>query len=631
MDVAARTCNLPPRSASTMLCAPAYGYPMKLWLSSLLLLACTSVAQQPRIDKIDPPDWWVSMPAPMLLLHGENLSNDTYTLSNSAIHIDKTVPSANGHYVQLWLSATPDSPETIQITVASAAGQSASYPYTFAARRASSDGMAGFSQQDVMYLIMIDRFADGDLSNDGPDAHSAATSAEAAAERAKPRGWHGGDLRGIEQHLDYLQSLGVTTVWPTPVYQNHGPEAYHGYHATDYYAVDEHYGSLDDLKSLVKALHARGMKLVLDTVPNHVGPFHPWVDDEPAPNWFHGTKAQHIRGETNFEALIDAHAPERDRVATLQGWFAGLLPDMNTEDPSVAQYLRQNTVWWIEQTGADGLRIDTFPYVDRAFWHRFTAELHALYPHLTEVGEVSNGDPEITSAFADGVSRAGVDTGLYTPFDFPFYHATRDIFVRDAPMTRLTRVLLSDELYNHPERLVPFLGNHDVSRFAEAVRDPALRKVAYTLLLTTRGTPQLYAGDELAMRGGDDPDNRRDFPSAAFTASGRASEQQDAFVNVQQLLALRRQHPALQYGSEEVIYADKDVLVVVRSLASEKICIAMNKGHMTQKISIALDRTELANAAEARSLLGDSAAMSLRPHELHLNLTPEAAAIAEIR
>jgi glycosidase len=608
-----------------------HGISMKACCACMLSLSMMAAAQQPAIDKIDPPGWWVAMPAPMLLLHGENLANDRYKLSDPALRIEKAVPSANGHYVQLWLSAAPSKPETIQITVTSAAGEKAAQAYTFAARRAASDGMAGFSQQDVMYLILTDRFADGDLNNDGADAHSPASSASAAGERAKPRGWHGGDLKGITQHLDYLQSLGVTTVWPTPVYQNHGPEAYHGYHATDYYAVDEHYGSLDDLKALAKALHGRGMKLVLDTVPNHVGPFHPWVDDEPTPNWFHGTKARHIAGATDFPALIDAHAPERDRVATLQGWFVDLLPDMNTDDPAVAQYLRQNAVWWIEQTGADGLRIDTFPYVDRPFWHAFTAELHALYPRLTEVGEVSNGDPEITSAFADGVTRAGVDTGLYTPFDFPFYHAARDLFVRDAPMTRLTHVLLADELYPHPERLVPFLGNHDESRFAEAVRDPALRQLANTLLLTTRGTPQLYAGDELAMRGGDDPDNRRDFPATAFTPAGRTPEQQDDFAKVQTLLALRRQHPALQTGEEQVIYADKDVLVFVRSLASEKICVAMNKGHGAQQITITLDETQLAGATEARSLLGDSAAMSLGPHALKLSLAPEAAAITEIR
>ena len=188
--------------------------------------------------------------------------------------------------------------------------------------------MAGFSARDVLYLIMTDRFADGDLRNDGPEADSAAGSPAAAAERAKPRGWHGGDLQGVLQHLDYLQQLGVTGVWITPVYTNAEPQAYHGYHATDYYGVDPHLGSMADLQQLAKALHARGMKLVLDTVPNHVGPGHPWVTDEPAPTWFHGTAGDHLKAESNFAALIDPHAPERDKRSTLHGWFANALPDM---------------------------------------------------------------------------------------------------------------------------------------------------------------------------------------------------------------------------------------------------------------------------------------------------------------
>ena len=402
---------------------------------------------------------------------------------------------------------------------AKAGGETVERRYTFEKRRPAGDGFAGFSSRDVMYLIMTDRFADGDLQNDGPDARSAEDSAEAAAERAKPRGWHGGDLKGIEEHLDYLQKLGVTTVWTTPVYQNHEANSYHGYGATDLYRVDEHYGTLEDLKSLAAALHARGMKLVLDTVPNHVGPANPWVTDEPAPDWFHGTAAHHLEAETNFQALINPHAPERDKVGTLDGWFANVLPDMNTESPAVAQYLRQNAVWWIEETGADGLRIDTFPYVDRAFWHGFNGELKELFPRLTEVGEVFNPDPVITSSFAGGVTRAGVDTELYTPFDFPTYFALRDVFVKGAPMSKLADVLGEDALYPHPERLVPFIGNHDTERFATAAGSEGSVELALAYVLTTRGMAQIYSGDEIAMQGGGDPENRHDFPGG-FAGGG---------------------------------------------------------------------------------------------------------------
>jgi neopullulanase len=550
------------RTQSSLLCAVAAGL--------LTAIAAAQTDGPLRIDKVDPPNWYATLPKPMLLVRGEGFGGAQFSLSDHSLQIERTQTSENGHWAQLWLSASPSAPETVQLQVQRGSAH-AEQAYHFEQRRAAADGMAGFTASDVMYLILTDRFADGDLSNDGPLARDSASSPAAAAERAKPRGWHGGDLRGIAQHLDYLQQAGATAVWTTPVYQNHAPEAYHGYHTTDYYAVDEHYGTMADLQSLASALHARGMKLVLDTVPNHVGPLHPWVTDEPAPDWFHGTLAHHIAGESNFDALINPHAPQRDREATLDGWFVDSLPDMNTGSPAVAQYLRQNVVWWIEQTGADALRIDTFPYVDRLFWHEYMAQLKALYPHLTEVGEVSNGDPEITSAFADGVRRAGVDTGLYTPFDFPLFYATREVFGKAAPFTRITRVLEADELYPHPDRLVTFLGNHDNARLAHAIPDAAQARLAFAFLMTTRGMPQIYAGDEIGMTGGDDPDNRRDFPGGfpgakvdAFTAARRTPEQTKMFDWVHQLSTLRSGSRTLACGAEQILQTAPNSIVYAR-------------------------------------------------------------------
>jgi glycosidase len=613
------------------------------WTPTLCLFVASLCCAQTKADsltiqKIDPPNWYATLPKPMLLIRGEGFTGATFSLSDSKLKIERTTLSENGHWAQLWLSASPALPETVQLRV-SRGSEHVEQPYTFAARRPASDGMAGFSPRDVMYLIMTDRFADGNLNNDGLLANSTATSSAAIAERAKPMGWHGGDLRGITQHLDYLQQLGVTTVWPTPVYQNHGPLAYHGYHATDYYAVDEHYGTLADLQGLAKSLHSRGMKLVLDTVPNHVGPAHPWVKDEPAPDWFHGTEAKHVIGETHFDALINGrHAPDRDRVTTLQGWFVNLLPDMNTDSPAVAQYLRQNAVWWIEETGADGLRIDTFPYVDRPFWQAFNGELRSLYPHLTSVGEVSNGDPEVTSSFADGVTRNGPDTGLYTPFDFPFYHAAQDVFVNGKPWSRLTQVLLSDELYLHPERLVAFLDNHDEKRFAEVVKDPALQQIAYTLLLTTRGTPQIYSGGEIAMPGGNDPDNRRDFPGGfpdkqpdAFSSGGRTAAQQQAFVALQKLLKLRSSNAALQTGNEQFLFVDDNVFAYVRTLSgSASVVIALNKSDAVHDVSVMTDATAVAGLTHSETLLGDVGALTLSPHQLTLHMAPKSSLIVTL-
>ena len=600
----------------------------------LLVFACSisALAQSPLIDKLDPPNWWAAMPAPLLLAKGQNLNDARFTLSDTGLHIKKTVISDNGHYAQIWLTASPARTETIRLTARTSKGAT-TVAYTFSPRRNPSDGFAGFSSKDVMYLIMIDRFADGDPSNDGPD-HD--------AQLAKSRGWHGGDLRGITQHLDYLQQLGITTIWITPVYQNHGSQSYHGYGATDMYAVDEHFGNLTDLRDLSAALHARHMKLVLDTVPNHIGPNHPWVRDSPDPTWFHGTLENHTIAQTDFAPLTDPHAPWRDQINVTEGWFANTLPDLNQEDPAVSRYLIQNAVWWTEQAGLDGLRIDTFPYVGRAFWQSFHAQLHSLYPHLTTVGEVFNSDATITSTFAGGVTRTGVDTGLDTPFDFPTYFALRDVFLKDAPMTRLADVLRLDNLYPHPERLVPFLGNHDTTRFLDGATSPNTLELAFTILTTMRGLPQIYSGDEIAMRGGADPDNRHDFPGGfgptqdnAFNPAGRSPDQQKAFSSLKNLLALRNSHPALQTGTEQLLHADKNTLVYVRTLTNsahgiQRTLVAVNKGSEAADVIIKTDETEIQNAQKSEVLLGPPNSISINTGTLTVHLAANAAVISDL-
>ena len=593
---------------------------MKRLLLLLALLTPHAGAQAPVITQIDPPNWWPAMPAPMLLLRGEHLTGATITLTDRSLHIDHVATSENGHYLQLWLANDASKPETIQVKVHTPAGE-ISAPFTFEPRHPAGQSFAGFSSKDVMYLIMTDRFADGDSNNDGPDH---------ATQLANPRGWHGGDLRGVLDHLDYLQQLGITTVWVTPVYQNHGRQSYHGYGATDLYRVDEHFGSLDDLQALADGLHARHMKLVLDTVPNHIGATHPWVTDSPDPLWFHGTLAHHTRAQGEFAPVTDPHAPWRDQQNVTQGWFANVLPDLNQENPAVSRYLIQNTLWWIEQTGADGLRIDTFPYVGRPFWHDFHTELHSLFPHLTTVGEVYNGDPTITSAFAGGVTRTGVDTGLDTPFDFPTYFALRNVFLKDEPMTELARILRLDNLFPHPERLVPFLGNHDTSRFMnDPQATPARFDLAFTTLLTMRGMPQIYSGDEIAMRGGEDPDNRHDFPT--FDLAQFTPDQRHAFNTVQQLLTLRRQHPALQSGDEQILDAGKDTFVYVRSTSTEHVLIAINKALIPQDFDIPTDDTVISTLATSTPLLGDATTLTLAPHRLTLHLAAQQAVLFDLK
>jgi glycosidase len=580
-------------------------------------------AQGPSIVKIDPPNWWADMPKPMLLVRGEHLSGAEFTLSDRKLSVSEVKVSTNGHWAEVWLNASPPAAETVTLHVKTGDGET-SIQYRFERRRAETDGLAGFSSHDAMYLIMTDRFADGDLTNDGAGAKANKNSPEADAEWKKARGWHGGDLRGISDHLDYIQKTGFTAVWMTPVYANEGePDSYHGYGATDLYAVDPHYGSVDDLRELAQALHRRHMKLVLDTVPNHVGPRHPWVDDEPDPAWLHGTKTDHHEAVGDFRPLVDPHAPWRDQQFVLQGWFANVLPDLNQENPATKQYLIQNAIWWIEQTGADGLRIDTFPYVGRAFWQEFHAQIHSLYPRLTTVGEIFNCDATITSSFAGGVARNGVDTGLDTPFDFPSYCALRDVFLKGESMSRLADVWRLDALYPHPDRLVPFLGNHDTMRFSSSPGATTEgMKLAFAILFTMRGMPQVYSGDEIAMTGGDDPDNRRDFPGgwpgSAENAFLRSNSQGTSMYDwVRQLLSIRAKYPALQEGAMQVLTAEKDVLAYTRFVSQEgrqdrdaasRVLVIVNRASSPAKVRIKLDGTSLSRMKEAQTLAGDGAA-----------------------
>jgi neopullulanase len=594
----------------------------KLWLFLLAAIASASAfCQAPIINKIDPPGWWVNMPAPMLLLRGEHLRGATFQISGD-IRIAKTSSSENGHWAELWLANEPQQPGEIEITATDAAGIT-SVPFRFAARRAPSEGFAGFSSRDVMYLIMTDRFADGDLSNDGPAAKSPAMSQSAIAERHRPHGWHGGDFKGILDHLDYLQQLGITTVWITPPYQNREPDSYHGYGATDMYAVDDHFGSMQDLQALSAGLHRRGMKLVLDTVPNHVGPAHPWAQDEPQPDWFHGTVAHHRAATGVFPQLMNPSAPERDRQDVLDGWFVNLLPDMNQEDPAVSTYLIQNAIWWIESTAADGLRLDTFPYVPRQFWHDFHAELASLYPHLTDAGEIFNGTlalpPAVNAFFTGGVTQIGrtrvLDTGLYTPFDYPFYAVIRNVLLHNAPMSNLALLFSQDTLYPHPERLATLIGSHDTKRFlGEEHASAAKLRLAFGLLLTVRGMPVIYSGDEIGMTGGDDPDNRRDFPGGfpgdsepAFAVPGRTPAQQEMFAWTSQLLDFRAKHPVFQTFQQQMIFADETAIAYLRTSsmhgchgepAEECYLVVVNNADTPRNLSFETEATAVAGCTQ---------------------------------
>jgi neopullulanase len=582
-----------------------------LFVSSALTQTAVSGSQSPVIRKVEPPNWWIQYsPDLTLLLTGENLKGARVETSTTGISVVGADASANGHYLFVRLRLASDMRAgNVDLRIGTAAG---SLVVQLPVReRADSRGrFDSFSLNDVIYLIMPDRFADGDPANDRP------TGSTGTYDRSNPHAYHGGDLHGIRDHLGYLHDLGVNTLWLTPVWKNTDSD-YHGYHAVDFYAVDERMGTMHEYQELVADAHKIGMKVLIDYVVNHTGPNHPWADDPPTPTWFHGTRQHHLAPSYKFTGLVDPHASPREYLNTLDGWFADKLPDLNPDDPELGLYLAQNAMWWTEMAQLDGFRLDTFPYSSRQFWSGWHTRVRAVYPKLDDIGEVADGDSSITSFFEGGRKQFdGIDSGLSTVFDFPLRDALRDVIIKGEPMEKIVTVLRHDEFYPHPETLVTFVGNHDNKRFmAEKGSDAAKLKAAFSLLLTLRGIPQIYYGDEIAMPGGDDPDNRRDFPGGfpgdarnAFTAAGRTPEQQDVFAYVHSLLDLRKSHPALRMGKQWHIGWDDTYYAFLRELPEEKLLVIYNNADKARTLEIPVADTPLEKAQQLQAVFGNISA-----------------------
>jgi len=602
----------------------------------------------PAVTKVEPPSWWTGLtPEVMLLLSGHDLEATHVACNLPTLRVSRTQATGGGNYLFIWLKIGEGTKSGTAVCRITTPIGMTSFELPLAARAPTLGKFQGLSLDDVIYLIMPDRFANGDPTNDAP------AEARGSYDRSKPRAYHGGDLLGIQNHLSYLQDLGVTTLWLTPVVKNGAAQDYHGYGAIDLYAVDPHLGALKDYQDLVAAAHKMGMKIFFDVVPNHVGPQNPWVSNPPLPDWFHGTRQHHLdsfsplkdsfygqpagQATTNdpFESLIDPHAPARMKQNLTEGWFFGILPDMNTENPVVEQYLLQNSIWWAEISGLDGYRVDTFPYVGRKFWAKWHAGLRRIYPNLTTIGEVFHPDPSVTSFFVGGVRRYdGIDSGLSTVFDFPMFFALRDVLLRNAPAGRIADVLRHDSLYPRPDALVSFFANHDVPRFASAEGSSATKlKLAFGLTLTLRGIPELYYGDEIGMPGGGDPDNRRDFPggwtgdsNGAFAQKGRTRDQQEIFSYVQSLLALRREHVALRTGQLWHLASDDSAYVFVRESEEERIIVAFNNADRARELRIPLTGTPVQRAAEISLLFGEAKA-ELAGNEIRMNMPPQSLSI----
>lgn len=592
------------------------------WLALGLLSLRLAVGASPAVTKVEPPDWPVEPGGITLrmLVTGSDLAGAAV---RCRFRTGAPAVSASGTHLFFDLTIPANArPGSYPLTIATAQG-TVEAPFTIVAALPPSGRFQGFSTDDVMYLIMPDRFADGDPSNDDP------AISRGHFDRSNPRAYHGGDFEGIIRHLPYLKSLGVTVLWLTPIYDNSNSAAdYHGYGAVDYYGVEEHFGTLDKFRELVDRAHAEGIKIVQDQVANHVGPAHPWVKDPPTATWFHGTAQRHTTNTFQIWTLPEGHSTAQTRETTLDGWFAGILPDLNQDDQETRRYLIQNTLWWIGRTGIDGIRQDTLPYAPRTFWRDWSAAIKRRYPKFHVVGEVFESDPSLEAYFQGGRAMDGVDTGIDTLFDFPLYAVIRKVFTGGARAIELPKLLAHDYLYHDPDRLITFMGNHDIARYMNAPNasvESLARATAF--LMTVRGLPLLYYGDEIGMRGGNDPDNRRDFPAECFEAGGRSAEQNAIFDSVQRLARLRAKLEPLRRGKLVDLVAESDQYVFARVTPKASVLVVFNTAPVEAVLRVPLAGSGVADGVTLEDQLGAAPPVETRSGTAEVRIAGRGVAI----
>lgn len=586
-----------------------------------VFVSASGQTSPPLVTKVEPPIWWAghTINPVRLLVRGKNLAGARVSSTNPAIRASDVFVNPSGTYLFVNVTvARTARPGSYPLILATTAGR-VTIPFTIEPALDPKTHFQGISNGDVIYLIMPDRFANGDQTNDKP-----AGSPIAANDRKNPRGYHGGDLRGIINNLQYFKDLGVTALWLTPWYDNwNGVNAcdkpwcpntyYHGYHAIDYYGVEDHFGDMATLRELVEKAHGLGLKIIQDQVANHVGSKHPWVADPPLDDWFHGTAEHHSLNKFQNSVLLSPHANNFEVRNTLDGWFNDDLPDMNQEQPEVARYEIQNALWWIGATGLDAIRQDTIQYMPRTFIRDLSNSLHMQYPKMWMVGEVFERDAAHTSFFMGGHKGwDGIDTKLDSDFDFPVWNASLLVFTNKLPVRALRDQLKYDALYPDPLRITTFINNHDTARFMSlegGTIEGAMLHMAFTL--SVRGIPQLYYGEEIAMEGKDDPDNRRDFPGGfagdahnAFTRQGRTAREQRMYEWTREWIRLRREHSAIRRGQLVDLFYDDDTYVFARQDKTETVIIAINRSDKDKKVTLPVGSIGLSDSAEISSLIG---------------------------
>ena len=556
----------------------------QLLLIAAVLIGMLTAQAAVKVDRIEPTNWYVGLknPSVQLMVYGEGIRDAEVTIDYGGVTIDSLVRLDSPNYLLVYLNTRGAQPGTMDITFKQGRSKK-KVKYDLLAREMSGDKRQGFSNADVLYMLMPDRFADGNPANNqitGMEAYK--------NDRTKPSLRHGGDIEGIRQHLDYFNQLGVTALWFTPVLENNSPDShngnvstYHGYATTNYYRVDPRFGTNEEYRRLVDEAHAHGLKVVMDMIFNHCGDYHPWLKDMPSHDWFNQPdyKNNYLQTSYKLTPIMDPYASEIDLKETVEGWFVPSMPDLNHHNVHVMNYLIQNSIWWIENAGIDGIRMDTYPYAYADAMARWMKTLDTEYPNFNVVGETWVEHPAYTAAWQKGNKVGKPESFLPTVMDFSFYEKVDSAKKEETDgwwrgYNRVYNSLCFDYLYPNPSSVMAFIENHDTDRFLGKGQDIAALKQALALLLTIKRIPQLYYGTEVLMNGTKeitDGNVRKDFPGGfpgdkqnAFTAEGRTPEQNDMFNWLSALLHWRNGNETIIRGYQTQFIPWKGVYVVTR-------------------------------------------------------------------
>lgn len=570
----------------------------KVIILIVLWMTNTTYAQ---VERIEPPFWYAGMVHSdlQIMFYGKNIGYSKVSVSNNVV-IKNVQKTENPNYIFVTIETKNLAPQELVFTFSNNKKTSFTQKYVLKERRKDSALRKSFDASDMIYLIMSDRFANGNPEN---DSHPSVIE---KADRSNPGGRHGGDIAGMIQHLDYLQNLGVTAIWPTPLCEdNDENHSYHTYAQSDVYKIDPRFGTNEDYLKLSTELHKRDMKLIMDYVTNHWGATHWMINDLPTYDWIHqfpGYKQTTYRMTTQF----DIHASEIDIKMCMDGWFVKSMPDLNQSNPLVLNYLTQNAIWWIEYANLDGFRVDTYSYNDKFGIAKWTKAITDEYPHFNIVGEIWMHD-QAQMAYWQKDSKIGAiesyNSYLPSVMDFTLQDATNIVFNEndntwDKGMIKIYENFTNDFLYPNPNNLLTFLENHDTNRFNEIYSNDFKKyQMGITLIATVRGIPQLYYGSEIGMAGnrdtGGDGQIRQDFPGGwsgdennAFTASGRTAMQNEFYDFTSKLFNWRKTNDAVHFGKMKHYIPENNIYVYFRYTDAKSVMVIINNNSEQQTIDM---------------------------------------------